>query len=248
MIARQRFLRSRIAERAFRSSLIKVARNVGAVIQTFAPEGKVTNMGALQSSLNDYARILRPWANSVVVRMHDEVGQRDAKAWFDLADEMGRRVKDEINNAPVGMFLSKYLSLQVDLITSLPREASDRVHMLTIEGLSSGRRSDEIAQDIMRSGIVTVGRAKMIARTETARTASVMNQIRAQAVGSKGYFWRTMKDADVRSDHRHLEGVFVPWNEPPIAGLGAGGIPMRYHAGQGPNCRCFGESVLPDLA
>lgn len=244
MQARERFLKARNAEREFRRSLVKVARNVGHIIDTFAPQGHVTDMGALQNSLADYARILRPWAIAVTQKMHTEVAVRDAKAWFQLADEMGRRIKDEIHNAPTGQYLRKYLDIQVDLITSLPKEAGQRVHMLTMSGLSSGVRSEEIARDIMLSGHVTSGRAKLIARTETARTASVMNQIRAQAVGSKGYFWRTVRDKDVRDLHKHLEGQFIPWTQPPVSGSNG----ERAHAGQIYNCRCFSEAVLPDLA
>jgi len=138
------------------------------------------------------------------------------------------------------------LKEQVDLITSLPREAAERVHELTLKNITSGMRPETLAKEILRTGDVTVSRAVLIAVTETSRTASLLTQVRAMNIGAEGYIWRTAKDADVRPEHRALEGKFVRWNDPPIAGKGKGGADQHYHAGQGPRCRCWMEPVLPD--
>jgi uncharacterized protein with gpF-like domain len=103
-----------------------------------------------------------------------------------------------------------------------------------------------------------VSHARLIARTETARTASVLTEVRAKSVGSEGYIWRTSLDADVRpkigtpnfaklntlamGSHRKLEGTFHRWDDPPIASENG----ERAHPGQIYNCRCWPEPVLPD--
>lgn len=145
--------------------------------------------------------------------------------------------------SPQGAALQSFLASQEHLITSIPLEAAQRVHELTLQGLSSGNRIGEIITEIMRSGDVSKSQATRIARTETARTASGLTQVRSKSVGSKGYIWRTVRDSRVRELHKHLEGKYITWNKPPIAGPNG----VRAHAGQIYNCRCYMEPVLSDF-
>lgn len=132
------------------------------------------------------------------------------------------------------------LAEQVALIKSLPIEAAQRVHALTIEGLENGTRAAEIAKEIRRSGEVSESRANLIARTEVSRTASALTQARAQHIGSEGYIWRTSGDSDVRHSHAQMNGRFVRWDSPPTLDG------MTGHAGEYPNCRCYPEPVIPE--
>ena len=131
---------------------------------------------------------------------------------------------------------------QVTLITSLPTKAAERVHNLTIEALSNSTRASEVAKEILATGNVTESRANLIARTEVARTASLITESRAVHIGSEGYFWRTAGDSDVRHEHRLLSGKYIKWNDPPVASADG----TRAHAGQIYNCRCWPEPVLPE--
>lgn len=96
---------------------------------------------------------------------------------------------------------------------------------------------------ILASGEVSKSHATLIARTETARVSSLLTQARAEHIGSEGYIWRTAHDADVRELHVELEGKFIYWNAPPVAGSSG----ERAHAGQIYNCRCWAEVILPAL-
>jgi SPP1 gp7 family putative phage head morphogenesis protein len=115
------------------------------------------------------------------------------------------------------------------------------VHELVTEARSGGKRFEEVAAQIKASGKVTASRATLIARTEASRAAVTFTQARARYVGSQGYIWRTAHDADVRPEHQEMEGVYVRWDKPPITDM-----KNPYHAGCGPNCRCFPEPVLPE--
>jgi SPP1 gp7 family putative phage head morphogenesis protein len=140
--------------------------------------------------------------------------------------------------------MQSLLHEQASLITSLPLDAAHRVHEWTIRGLEGAHRPETIAAEIYRTGEVTKSRATLIGRTEVARTASKLVEVRAKFVGSEGYIWRTAGDADVRREHRALNGKYFRWDDPPVAGTNG----MRYHAGQGPNCRCIPEPVIGDIA
>lgn len=111
-----------------------------------------------------------------------------------------------------------------------------------IEAMPGGVRASETAKEIERTGDVTRSRADLIARTETTRAATSMVEARARHVGSEGYIWRTVGDVDVREIHKKLEGKFVRWDSPPVAGENG----ERAHAGAIYNCRCWPEPVIPD--
>lgn len=172
-----------------------------------------------------------------------DVDARDRSMWEQLSDEMSRELRKEIRTAPTGARMQELLQEQVSLITSLPKDAAQRVHELTLAGIEDSTRAKEIAKEIARSGEVSVNRATAIARDGVARTASTLTQARAEHIGSEGYFWRTSGDSDVRPDHKVLNGKFIRWDDPPIADKKAG---RRAHAGCIYGCRCYPEPVIPE--
>ncbi len=176
------------------------------------------------------------------------VQHQDAQAWKEMTAEMSKALRDEIRNAPTGAVMQSLLQEQVVLIRSLPLDAAERVHRLTLQGIEDGTRASEIAAEILRSGEVTASRAKLIARTEVSRTASTLTQARAEHIGSTGYIWRTCGDSDVRASHKAMNGKFVPWGSPPtLVDVGKNGKAhsMTGHAGCLPNCRCYPEPIIP---
>lgn len=234
------FQRARRAETHYAIQLRKVARHVGDIIRGF-PAGDPNSVGPLQAILNRYAVILGPWATSTASRMLSEVAIRDEQTWAEVAATMSRALRAEIRSTPIGQAMRDFLKRQVGLITSLPTQAGERVHKLTIEGMIDATRASEIAKEIGRSGHVTAARATLIARTEVARTASSLTMVRAQHIGSEAYIWRTAEDSDVRPSHRMMAGKIVMWGAPPTLDGMVG------HAGMFPNCRCYPEPIIPDV-
>lgn len=139
-------------------------------------------------------------------------------------------MRREIANAPTGHLYDLLMLEQVNLIKSLPLEAAQRVHDIATGLLFKGERPDRLIQEILRTGEVTEGRARLIARTETSRAASNFLQARAEWVGSEGYIWRGVRDFRERPSHLEMEGKYVRWSTPPtLDGL-------KGHAGCLPNC------------
>jgi SPP1 gp7 family putative phage head morphogenesis protein len=224
----------------YAAQLRKVARQIGQLIKGFPP-GEPDTVPTIRQMLAKYAEALRPWAVQAAAQMLTDVNHRDEQAWSEMAKEMSVGLRREIHRAPTGQHLQALLAEQVDLITSLPTEAAQRVHELTIAGLEDSTRASEIAKEILRSGEVSESRATLIARTEVARTASTLTQARAQHIGSEGYIWRTSGDSDVRESHKAMNGKFVRWDSPPTLSDGT-----TTHAGQIYNCRCYPDPVLPE--
>jgi SPP1 gp7 family putative phage head morphogenesis protein len=225
-----------------------VAGQIGQLIEVFDPLQRPEELPALQAMLDRYAQTITPWAQAVVQRMQAEVDTRDARMWAEHAQAMGLALRQELHSAPTGEAMRALLRQQVERITSLPREAGQRVHALTLQGLENSVRSKEIAAQIRQSGQVSASRATLIARTEVARTATVLTQTRAQHIGSTHYIWRTSGDGDVRPGHRAMSGNVCEWAHPPAVNEGTGKHAriMHHHPGQVWNCCCYPEPILPE--
>lgn len=237
------FMKARRAETTFGVQLRKLAKHVADIVRGFDPFDPAGQL-FMQTALIDYSKAIDPWARSVASRMVAEVDARDRQAWEKVSKFMGLSIQRELQSAPTGYAAMKILNEATALITSLPVDAAQRVRELTAKGLSEGTRADPIAEEIMRTGEVTRARANTIARTETSRTASVLQQVRAMHIGSTAYVWTTVHDADVRPDHRLLDGQTFQWSKPPIADRRTG---ARANPGQIYNCRCIAVPIIPDF-
>lgn len=232
----------RNAERAFAAQLRKIARHIGDIVQQFDPDDP-HYIAEMTDTLRRYSELIKPWSRSVVRRLLAEVSRRDELAWTRYSRTMGIEMRRQITQAPVGHVAQQLMNEQVNLITSLPLDAAQRVHELAIRSRYEGGRAAEIREAILDTGSVTRARAELIARTETGRAATTFAQARAQSIGSEGYIWRTSRDRRTRPLHRALEGTFHRWTDPPIAGERG----ERAHPGSIYNCRCIPEPVLPDI-
>lgn len=228
--------RARRPDVTFGRALVRVARIVGQIVRQF---GEQHDMAV--RALQDYARLIDPWARSQARQMVQTASQRDATAWRQHSEAIGTKLRADVyGGSAVGQRVQELTAEGAELIRSLPQEAAERVSRLSLEQAVGGKRLDSLFDEIMRTGQVTESRARLIARTEVGRATSAITQARAERIGSRGYIWRTVHDRDVRPSHRAMEGQFVAWSDPPtLDGLTG-------HAGALPNCRCYAEPVIPD--
>lgn len=240
-----RWLRARLAEKRYAGRLQQIARHVSAIIRGFDGDYEDASLTALQKTLVDYAELIGPWATSVARYMLIDVDRRNERAWKEHADDIGVAIRRELEQTPTGAVFRSLLAEQVRLIKSLPLDSARRVHEMVQEALPKSTRSTTLAAQLAETAHIPKWRAKLIARTEVSRAAVTLTQVRAEAIGSEGYIWQTAGDADVRPEHKRMQGKYVAWNDPPSFAseptLGA------YHAGAGPNCRCWPVPVLPDF-
>lgn len=179
--------------------------------------------------------------------MITDCSEADYQTWLKVGQQISNATRRLLSSESVGDVFQRLQQEEVELITSLPREAAEKVHEWTKEGLAKGDRYEDIAKRIREElAPLTKGRAVCIARTETARARTNFTQARARNVGSPGYYWRTVEDGRVRSMHKKLNGTFHLWSDPPVCDVGRGGVPIRAHAGTTFNCRCFCAPVFPE--
>jgi SPP1 gp7 family putative phage head morphogenesis protein len=239
--ARTAWAQSRRAETHYAGQLRKLCRNIEFIISGGVVEENPTDTSAIEQMLLAYANLITPWAETTAERMLRDVDQRGRRQWAQHSRMMSRAIREEIERAPTGSILRRLQDEQVTLIKSLPLQAAQRVHDIAIRGITEGTRGEDIVADIMQTGHVAMSRAVCIARTETSRAASNLTQARAEYIGSTKYIWRTASDADVRDDHKKLNGKTFEWNNPPVADKRSG---ATAHPGCIYNCRCYSEPLI----
>lgn len=239
-----KFDASRAIEAEFKRSLKKIARASGALVESHVHGAKLVNEAAMKKALADYSRALTPWAKNQSKKLLGETLKRinSDKAYREHSKKMGKDLTKELFESETGLIAMALQNEQVELIKSIPIEAGERAQKLALEALAGGRRADEIASELMKTTEVTESRAKLIARTETARANTALNLARATSVGSTQYVWRTSGDADVRDSHKKMNGKVFDWDNPPTLSDG-----MVGHPGTFPNCRCYAEPILPEI-
>lgn len=138
--ARERFLAGRKAETRYGVQLRSLAKQIDVLVRGMAPDGVLSDPSALVETLRKYAETIDPWARAVAWRMINDVSARDAAAWSKHGRMIGRALRKEIEQAPTGASMRESLARQVRLIKSIPQDAAERVHKLTLEGITKGTR------------------------------------------------------------------------------------------------------------
>lgn len=236
-----KFSVSRAVERRFGIELRKVARVIGAMINAHIDGPTIRDQKKLAEALAAYSDALGPWAERVVGNILKDVNRANKKSWESTSARIGAQLKRTMEETAVGDVMKLIQRRQVELIKSLPIEAGLRAQKLSQEAVMGGKRADEVAAELARSGEVTESRATLIARTEIAKANSALTQARARYVGATHYIWRTAEDGDVRESHAAMNGKIFRFDDPPyVEGEG------NHGPGEFPNCRCFAEPIIPE--
>ncbi|EFE7590247.1 TPA: phage minor head protein [Klebsiella aerogenes] len=233
--------RNRQAEIRYRTSLRRIARAVGDIVNG-RYDGSNDSITEIIEALERYSEIITPWATKVAENFTADIVRKNDEQWRKHSKTISRELRNLVNSAPLGQVMKSIVAEQVKYIKSLPLEAADRVYDIqnrAIEAVVTGGIAEHFAKEIAASGDIAKSRADLIARTELGRATGALDQARALAIGSNGYIWRTAEDGDVRHSHREMEGKFVEWGKPPTLDG------MTGHAGEFPNCRCYKEIVFP---
>lgn len=131
------------------------------------------------------------------------------------------------------------------MIRSIPKEVMEVYKFKYINTLvkqvaegSIGRKTFE--KELRESGAT---RAKLIARTETAKLQTVISEARSKDLGSICYKWLASNDKRTRPSHKAMNGVIVFWrkqSEKPLLDN------MQGNAGEFPNCRCAPQPIFDE--
>ena len=180
------------------------------------------------------ARMVR-WANISSARTWKEAAARSQRS------QMLFRLLQKEMAGPVGRKVGQLVAENAALIRSVPVDAATMLTREVLRLQQRGARPQTIERAMRaRLPVLSRNRARLIARTESAKASAALTEARADNLGLHWYLWRTSEDQRVRKSHRNLDGVLVPYAKPPQpeklvherSTLGVG------NAGEFPNCRC----------
>lgn len=126
---------------------------------------------------------------------------------------------------------------------NLAREITTKIADQHLKGVRASTLAAEILEQYPQ---LSKAKATLVARTEVARTNTMLLENDCHEVGAKWYVWRSTHDVRTRSSHNHMDGVVCSWDNPPnpekLEGHDVDYGP--YHPGCIFNCRCFPSPLV----
>ena len=241
--------RIKTVEKEYLNTLLKLVKIFKKIANSSGSDQQkyIDSMNNFQNSMQ-YEKFI----NSAVKRMVLPLDVGNQRTWREAVKKatkskfLYRLLMDELKQG-TGQIIQKQVMENVLLIKTLPNDVAQKVVSDISENALKGARA-ESTEKIIRDKTDQHARAsaRLIARTETAKTMSALTKARCEQLGLRWYIWRTALDGTrVRLSHRIMEGVLVNWNNPPapeeLVGEKSAG---HYHAGNIWNCRCYSEPVL----
>lgn len=162
-------------------------------------------------------------------------------------EEQFRAVEvDVLGRVPsVAPLVLGFVRRNVDLVTSVARAELDEVEDLVRAAVVSGRRVEDLADEIRERFRVGESRAELIAVDQVLKLHGEVTRERQVGLGVKRYTWNTVGDERVRPIHRELDGTVHDWNDPPVVSEDG----RREHPGGDYRCRCVAVPLFEsDLA
>ena len=241
--------RIKTVEKEYLNTLLKLVKIFKKIANSSGNDQQkyIDSMNNFQNSMQ-YEKFI----NSAVKRMVLPLDVGNQRTWREAAKKatkgkfLYRLLMDELKQG-TGQIIQKQVMENVLLIKTLPNDVAQKVVNDIAENALKGARAESI-EKIIRDKTDQHSRAsaRLIARTETAKTMSALTKARCEQLGLRWYIWRTALDGTrVRLSHRIMEGVLVNWNNPPAPEELVGEKSVgHYHAGNIWNCRCYSEPVL----
>lgn len=241
--------RIKTVEKEYLNALLKLVKIFKKIANSSGSDQQkyIDSMNNFQNSMQ-YEKFINSAAKRMVLPL--DVGNQ--RTWREAAKKATKGkflyclLMDELKQG-TGQIIQKQVMENVLLIKTLPNDVAQKVVSDIAENALKGARA-ESTEKIIRDKTDQHARAsaRLIARTETAKTMSALTKARCEQLGLRWYIWRTALDGTrVRLSHRIMEGVLVNWNNPPapeeLVGEKSAG---HYHAGNIWNCRCYSEPVL----
>jgi len=165
------------------------------------------------------------------------------KKYYQAAKEKHVGVLPSTFTAYKQLLLRKAVQENFKMIKSIPEHIlktyEQKAIQSVIDQIALGKAGRKTFESVLKKH--GAKNAKLIARTESAKLQTAIDENRATSLGSVCYEWLSTKDRRTRKSHKDMNGVIVFWREQSQKPLLDN---MRGNAGEFPNCRC---SPLPIL-
>lgn len=192
-------------------------------------EQAFNNLRTRYININTNARII---STSFVDGTNQVNKQRFYKA---IEQSVGVDLQNIIQNEDLEDILVATTRENVSLIRSIPEEYFKNLESIVFTGTTQGSKAGSMIKQIQKLNKSTQKRAKLIARDQTSKLNSSLNQQRQQNLGVEEYVWRTAEDGKVRDSHASKNGKTFRWDSPPKD---------TGHPGNDIQCRCVAQPII----
>lgn len=179
--------------------------------------------------INENAKIV---ANSFVEGTNNTNKTRFYKA---MEEAVGVNVSNIIQNEGLEDILVATTRENVGLIRSIPEEYFQKIETMVFSNVTQGTKANSMIKQIQKIGKTTTNRARLIARDQSSKLNSALNQQRQQNLSIEEYVWRTSGDERVRANHKSKNGKTFRWDKPPKD---------TGHPGTDIQCRCVAQPII----
>jgi SPP1 gp7 family putative phage head morphogenesis protein len=146
----------------------------------------------------------------------EDIGQRTSR-WNDEEWQRTMRavagVSIPLRESWLSNKLSEFVAENAALIKTQSQRIIDYVGASVRRGVASGRRHEELRDDLIKKFGVEERRAKLIARDQVAKLNGDLMELRQRNVGVEEYYWETSRDQRVRDSHKKLQGMLCRWDD-----------------------------------
>jgi SPP1 gp7 family putative phage head morphogenesis protein len=169
--------------------------------------------------------------NEMARRAVDQAGRRQAQ-------QLGAQLKALVGvDIPArakaeAAIVDRFALQNAQLITDVGETAMRQVARVVTHGLATGKRHEDIADDIRDRLDIADSRADFIARDQVAKLNGSLNKARQLELGVTSYVWRHGGSEDPRPDHVARDGQPFEWGE------------LDSEPSVEPNCSCTAEPLV----
>lgn len=228
-------------EKAYRGRVTRAYKRIATIVQGIISKhvtaaGQIDDPIAMRRELENYGEQIGRWAEGFwgkLLPQQQKLLERDWKA---------KGIKLPAHASNVQAAIAAAQAEQVDLIKTLPRTAAEKAQeMAEKAALETGDRSDKLIAQLqgLEPGYPEFA-ARRLARTEIAKSQSLLVEAQAKDAGVTHYVWCTMDDEAVRDSHKKLDGQIFRFDD--LSDKDGDGCPAP---GQIYNCRCYARPLLP---
>ena len=249
----ERVLR-RSMERLWQQILLPASDRIKQMVKEGAPLDQISAFvqQALDKAQFDYGLMSDDVVSSWGLSMDADTRWEFRKA---LMGSIGVDIAAVIDTPEVSDAISIGLWQTTNLIKTIPQDYFGDIAQAVADNFYGKPLPENrtLLQQIQKIGGVSKKRAALIARDQTRKMQSNLDQVRQRSIGSEEYIWHNMKDnrvvgkpgglyppkpsltrSKVHGNHWEREGKIYRWDDPPPDG----------HPGQGIGCRCWAEPVI----
>ncbi|WP_304403930.1 minor capsid protein [Helicobacter rodentium] len=126
------------------------------------------------------------------------------------------------------------------LIKSIPREIIERYRSEILNNVSN-LNQEALIKAFKSFSNISKNRVRFIARDQTQKAITALQNAKAQQLGYNYYIWHTAKDSRVSDEHKRLEGRIYSYANPTAIIDSYGNVG---HCSQRPNCRSYPEPIM----